>query len=302
MRISARALTLLAATALGSAAPALVAAPAQSAAEQRLPHISIVSVGHGRPVVLIPGLSSPREVWGPLVPALAGNHRLILVQVNGFGGSEPGANLQPGVLDGIVADLHSYLAAEHAGPAPVIGHSMGGLAALKLALAYPQDVDRLMIVDALPFFGALMDEKASVDEVRPVAQMMQRKVAATYGQPDDRAAAEANVKGLSLKAENVARMVAWSLTADPRVTGELLFEDMTTDVRPQLANLKVPTTLLYPYATAADETKTLAFYKRQYPLAQAIKFRGVPDSAHMVMLDQPARFARAVEDFLSQGK
>ena len=132
---------------------------------------------------------------------------------------------------------------------------MGGLAAMKLALADPQDVERLMIVDALPFFGALIDEKASVDEVRPVAQMMQRKVASTYGQPTDRTAAEANVKGLSLKPGSIAKMVAWSLAADPRVTGELLFEDMTTDLRPQLASLAVPTTLLYPFATVADEPK-----------------------------------------------
>lgn len=293
MRIFAAAAALLCAGALCYPTTSNAATP-----EQRLPHISIVSRGHGTPVVLIPGLGSPREVWGPLVPQLAKTHQLILVQVNGFGGTAPGPNLQPGVLDGIIADVHTYLAASHIGAAPVIGHSMGGLAALKLALAHPGDVERLMIVDALPFFGALMDETASVEDVRPVARMMQRKVAAAYGQPADRAAAEANVKGLSLKPETVATMIGWSLAADPRVIGELLFEDMTTDVRPQLAGLTMPTTLLYPFATAADEAKTIAFYKRQYALAPAITYSGVPRSAHMVMLDQPGAFAAAVGRFL----
>ncbi|MES2002390.1 MAG: alpha/beta hydrolase [Pseudomonadota bacterium] len=290
----------LAATALCVPAPLYAAPPAltSSRAEQRLAHVSIITVGTGDPIVLIPGLGTPRAVWGPLVPRLAKNHQLILVQVNGFGGSDPGANLAPGVLDGIVADLHDYLGEHQIGAVPVIGHSMGGLAALQLALAHPQDVKRLMIVDALPFFGALIDEQATVEAIRPMAQMMQRKVASTYGQSADREAAEANVKGLTLKPGNVAKMVGWSIAADPRVMGELMFEDLTTDVRPKLAGLKVPTTLLYPYETATDEVKTLAFYKRQYALAPTIVFTGIAQSAHMVMLDQPARFAAAVERFV----
>jgi pimeloyl-ACP methyl ester carboxylesterase len=231
---------------------------------------------------------------------LAKEHLVILVQVNGFGGTAPGANLEPGVLDGIVTDLHGWLTARQIGSAHVIGHSMGGLAALKLALAHPEDVRQLMIVDALPFFGALMDEKASVDEVRPVAQMMQRKVAARFGAPPDRAAAEANVRGLTLKPANVAQMADWSLAADPRVTGELLYEDMTTDVRPQLAGLKAPTTLLYPFETPAAEARTLAFYKRQYAAVPVIRYEGVAGAAHMVMLDQPEKFAKAVDRFLKQ--
>jgi pimeloyl-ACP methyl ester carboxylesterase len=233
-----------------------------------------------------------------LVPQLAKSHRLLLVQVNGFGGSAPGANLSEGVLDGIVGDLGGYLAKEKLGSVPVVGHSMGGLAALKLALAQPELVTRLMIVDALPFFGALMDEQATADAVRPIAQMMQRKVASAYGKPADRDAAAANVKGLTLKPVNVPQMVDWSIEADPRVTGELLFEDMVTDLRPQLAQLKVRTTLLYPVESQAQQEKTLSFYKRQYAAAPLVTFEAVPDSAHMVMLDQPEKFAAAVNRFL----
>ena len=76
--------------------------------------------------------------------------------------------------------------------------------------------------------------------------MMQRKVASTYGQPTDRPPPRPMSKALSLKPGSIAKMVAWSLAADPRVTGELLFEDMTTDLRPQLASLAVPTRCSIP--------------------------------------------------------
>src|SRR3954468_15738720 len=86
------------------AAPA-AAATAPTSAATVMDHISIEVTGSGSPVFLIPGLSSPRATWDGVVPELAKTHRVYLVQVNGFAGEAPGANLQPGILDGVVADL-----------------------------------------------------------------------------------------------------------------------------------------------------------------------------------------------------
>src|SRR4051794_39221501 len=103
MRILAMMLAACAAASLNWSEPAQAAPLGQ--AEQRLGHISIETIGKGDPVVLIPGLSSPRAVWDGVAPELAKSHQLLLVQVNGFAGDDPGANLQAGVLDGIVGDL-----------------------------------------------------------------------------------------------------------------------------------------------------------------------------------------------------
>src|SRR5690349_8754664 len=110
MRALALILAAAAASTLNWTSPARCAPrPAASAGEERLPHISVRSIGTGSPVVLIPGLSTPRAVWNGIAPEVARNHRVLLVQVNGFSGDDPGANLQPGVLDGITADLSAYL-------------------------------------------------------------------------------------------------------------------------------------------------------------------------------------------------
>src|SRR5438874_629422 len=121
-------------------------------AEERLAHISVTDTGKGPAVMLVPGLSTPRAVWDGVAPELARNHRVIVVQVNGFGGDDPGANLKGGVLDGIVDDLHGYIVSHRLQHVSLIGHSMGGLAALKFARAHPNEVERVMVVDALPFF------------------------------------------------------------------------------------------------------------------------------------------------------
>src|SRR6478736_3815268 len=97
---------------IGHCAPAAAAGSAPATGEVRMDHISVTETGKGSPVILIPGLSSPRAVWDGVVPALARTHRVYVVQVNGFGGDDPGANLSPGILDGIVADLHALIGRE----------------------------------------------------------------------------------------------------------------------------------------------------------------------------------------------
>lgn len=299
MRVLALFLAAAAAGTLNWSTPAHSAPEATAPAEVRLQHISIQSIGKGSPVVLIPGLSTSRAVWDGIAPGLAKNHRVILVQVNGFAGDDPGANLQQGVLDGIGSDLSDYLAREDIGPVPVIGHSMGGLAALKFAHAHPDQVQRVLVVDSLPFFAVLMDPGATVEAVRPMAAMMRTKVASAYGKPTDPATIETNVKALALKPESIAKMKLWAAAADPRVSAQALYEDLTTDVRPDLTAIKTPVTVIVPWSDKGfGEERTLAFYRKQYATLPGVSFVGIGDAGHFVMLDQPESFAAAVADFL----
>ncbi|MCY1172957.1 2-succinyl-6-hydroxy-2,4-cyclohexadiene-1-carboxylate synthase [compost metagenome] len=305
--MSARKTALIAALALLLPATPTQAAPtgAQVAttAEQRLPHLSIVTMGKGSPVILIPGLASPRAVWEDVAPELAKTHRVILVQVNGFGGDDPGANLQPGVLDGIVADLDGYIAREKLRGALVIGHSMGGLVGLMLAKAHPGDLARLMIVDSLPYFAVLMAPPGidpTPDMVAPQAAKMRDAIAASYGTVPSDAAVAAQTRGLAIKPNSIARMTAWTKAADPRVTAQAMYEDLTTDLRPVLGSITTPMTLLYPW-NAERPTKAMAdpFYRKQYAAAPHISYVDIGDSGHMVMLDQPEAFKAAVIAFVA---
>lgn len=273
-----------------------------AAAEQRLAHISVIKQGAGPAVVFIPGLGSPRASWDSVTRGIAKDHTVYLVQVNGFGGDAPGANLNPGVLDGMVADLITYLRSQNAGAVRLVGHSMGGLASLMFARAYPAQVERLMIVDALPYFPVLLARGGPVPapaEVEPIAKMMRDKVASRYGKPVDAATIAADVDGLAVKPASKVKMAEWAAQADPRVTAQLLYEDMSTDLRPALASLRVPITVVVPWSeTSFGEERTLAFYHRQYAAAPEVRFAPIGDSGHFVMLDQPGRFRAELNAFL----
>jgi pimeloyl-ACP methyl ester carboxylesterase len=297
MRVFALLLAACAASTLSWSAPAR-AEPATIAtsAEQRLPHISIVAIGSGSPVVLIPGLSSRRAVWDGIAPKLAADHSVYLVQVNGFAGDDPGANLQPGVLDGIVADLHAYLGARKAGPARVIGHSMGGLVALMLAKAHPGDASAVMAVDALPFIGEIFVPGATVAQLEPQAKAMRDQMVAGFGKPNPANAATAKSMALTPAAQE--KVAAWMAKADSRVSGQAMYEDLTTDLRPDMASIATPITLVFPYSDAMPKERAEPFYRAQYARAPQVTLVPVADSGHFVMLDQPQAFAAAVEQFV----
>ena len=284
--------------AIAKAAPAI----ARSNPEVRMDHISIVTMGKGSPVVLVPGLASPRAVWDEVAADLAKTHRVYLVQVNGFGGDAPGGNLKPGLLDGIVADLSAALARDHAGPVRYVGHSMDGLVGLMFAKAHPKQVERLMIVDALPDFAVLLARGGAMPttaQIEGAASMMRTATAARYGKPMSAEEIAAGVDSMALTEAARVRMRSWGAAADARVAGQAVYEDMTTDLRPALPLIATPMTVVVPWtASSFGKDRTMAFYATQYKGAPKVDFVPIAEAGHFVMLDQPAAFSAALDAFL----
>ncbi len=284
---------------VGYAAPAHAAptsATHAATAEVRMGHISVVTIGKGSPVILIPGLSSPRAVWDGVAANLAAKHRVYLVQVNGFAGDDPGANLASGILNGVVADLDAYIARNKLGGAAVVGHSLGGLVALMLAKAHPADVGKLMIVDSLPWYGMLFGPTATVAMVEPQAAQMRDGIAASYGKPNP--GVQGIAAKMALKPDSQAKLVAWMQTSDARVSGEAMYEDLTTDLRGDMAGIATPITLLFPTSAALPKAVAEPIYRGAYRDAPHVTFVEIEDSAHFIMLDQPKAFAKALTAFV----
>ena len=135
--------------------------------------------------------------------------------------------------------------------------------------------------------------------VRPIAAQMRDHVASRFGQPIDPAAAATDVDALALKPASRVKMRAWAAAADPRVTAQALYEDLTTDLRPALATIATPITIVYPWTdTAFGKDRTTAFYRAQYATAPRVDYVDIGDAGHFVMLDQPERFAEAIDTFV----
>jgi pimeloyl-ACP methyl ester carboxylesterase len=107
--------------------------------------------GDGPPLVCVHGLSGSALNWLAVGPALAERHRVLALDLRGFGRTPlgPGSRLSDNRLL-----LDRFLRAVAGGPAILVGNSMGGLLSVLQASASPETVSRLVLVDpALPWRG-----------------------------------------------------------------------------------------------------------------------------------------------------
>lgn len=271
---------------------------------------SVAVRGEGPHVILIPGLSSTRDTFEATAAQLAQSHRVHLVQLKGFG--EPaGANAHGPVLQPFVDELEAYIRAGKLEQPAVIGHSMGGLAALMLAAQAPAVPGKLMIVDAFPFIGPVFGAD-SVDALRPRAEQMRvmllgnapnvtpqfgtRPQCTSSGPPPT--VSPGSMTNSALGACMVKHGV---LASDLRVVAQAMYDDMVTDMRPKLGTIDAPVTVLYPQDDRAlPQANADSLYANAYSGTGKLTLVRVPGSLHFIMQDQPERFAREVDAFLKR--
>jgi len=105
------------------------------------------------PLLLIHGSGASGGFWGPVVPALAGRHHVIRVDLPGCGQSPPAPSYDVPAQAGQVAALLDDHGLRHV---PVVGHSSGGYVATALAERRPDLVGSLSLISSGPSPDALL--------------------------------------------------------------------------------------------------------------------------------------------------
>ena len=261
----------------GSTPAALFAAPRFEPTR-----FSVQVHGNGPDVILIPGLTSGRDVWSDTVAAVSG-YRYHLVQVSGFAGEPARANARGAVVEPLAEEIARYIAARGLSRPAIVGHSMGGTVAMIVGARHPELAGRIMVVDMLPQPAGLFGGSAS----SPLADSLRNWM----GTPGGRRLVGSLLNVFSPPELSNAR-------SDPEVVAQAMQELSVMDLGPQLPRIRAPLTVVYaspdPQARAAIDRSFAAAYAR----ARGARLVRIDRSGHMVMLDQPVRFQAAVREFL----
>ncbi|MEO8004648.1 MAG: alpha/beta hydrolase [Betaproteobacteria bacterium] len=108
--------------------------------------------GQGDAVLLLHGFAQTGHMWLPLIPELAKTHTVIVPDLRGFGGSaKPASGYDKKTM---AQDAHALVASLGYKKAAVVGHDIGLMVAYAYAAQYPDEVDRIVLMDAfLPGVG-----------------------------------------------------------------------------------------------------------------------------------------------------
>jgi pimeloyl-ACP methyl ester carboxylesterase len=109
--------------------------------------LNVIEAGQGPPLILLHGLFGSARNWGAVQKALATDYRVVALDLRNHGASPHAPEMDYAAQ---AADVAETLAALGIKRAVVLGHSMGGKAAMILALTRPKLVTRLVIADIAP--------------------------------------------------------------------------------------------------------------------------------------------------------
>ncbi len=261
--------------------------------------------GQGPDVILIPGLSSSPEIWRETVDHLDG-WRVHRIHVQGFAGAPAEGAAQAGetptpIAAPVAEEIARYIREQGLEKPAVVGHSMGGTIGLMLAARHPDLVGRLMVVDMIPFMGAMFAPPgATAESVAPVADQIW---AAQANAPRDAyiAQATASITGMINTESRREAALEDMRRSDQKVSAAAFRELVATDLRPELANITAPTEVLYVRFNDARMTPEMtdAIYQAAYAGLPAVRLKRIDDSAHFIMFDQPQAFQADLDAFLS---
>jgi pimeloyl-ACP methyl ester carboxylesterase len=259
--------------------------------------VLVAELGAGPPVVLIHGLGGTFRYWLESARRLARHYRVLVVDVPGFGGSDPAA-----VPFSMVAAGERVLAASEALGArrPVlVGHSLGGPIAALVAARSPERVGGVVLVSTT----GLSPERAWR---RHVLLPIVRRALGNPRPWENLLASHAWAREIVF-----TKMFAHPRELDPFTTrmlvggaalarqiGDSLEASLRSDLRPTLRELAAPLGIVWG---EHDETVSLEDAELAQRLRPETRARFVPGAGHMPMVERPDAFAAALVEVLPDG-
>lgn len=263
---------------------ALLSGRAQGAPAFLSRRISVTARGTGPDVIMIPGLGSAPSVWEGVVKAVPG-YRYHLVQVKGFAGTAPEANGSGAILVPLAAEIARYINLSGLKRPAIAGHSMGGMLALMLGARFPRAVGKLLVVDMLPAGAGMVGGTAS--GMGAFATQLSGYFTGTKG-------------GRQMLRQLMGMFGPNAADNDPDTLAAALQDIANTDLTAELPKIGAPLTVLYATpADAAQRKLVVDRYRTAYAGAKGAQLKGIGPSGHMIMFDQPQRFATEMRAFLA---
>lgn len=264
------------------------------------PAFQVKVTGHGRPMILIPGLSSSGETWDTTVAHYKDRFECHVLTVAGFAGVP---RVPAPMLDKVRDSLAGYIRAHHLDHPVIVGHSLGGFVALDLAARYPDLPGRLVIVDSYPFFAGIADPAMTAAKARADAEQT-RKYMGTMTQDMYERYVKSGLSTRSMvdKESDFDRITAWGLASDRTAVADAMAELYGADLRPELSAIKVPTLVLgawIAYKEYTDHVRTEANLHAQYANLKGVEIEVNDTAHHFIMWDDPEWMFRNLDRFLA---
>ncbi|MFD7769198.1 alpha/beta fold hydrolase [Streptomyces sp. NPDC059787] len=262
--------------------------------------ISYRDRGEGEPVVFLHGTPSHSYEWRNVVPRIeAAGHRAITYDLPGYGRSERPVDRDTSVAaqTDLLGGLLDALGIEQA---TIVAHDIGGAIGQRFAIAHPERVRRLMIIDTVSYdswpsetWRKIIDERLE-DHVRLPQEafdaLLTRQLEMTV------ADGAATMTGDVLEAYLAPHRSALGRVSFFEHQVRHYDSRYTQEITDQLASLTMPVRILWG---ERDQWQPLTYAQQLAEDIPGARLTVIPGAGHFVMEDAPERITEEILDFLT---
>ena len=176
--------------------------------------------------------------------------------------------------------------------------------AFQLALADDISLGGSIAVDGLPFIGPVFtrDNKTQVSDLAYQAESI--KTMYQNAQPAQIKMMTQQGVGIQTKLKDKYQsLLDMAGNSDPTTAGSAIYTVMTTDLRPQLDNLRAPVLLIGAaggYSEASQQESVKALYQAQLELAPDAELLMNNNGRHFLMWDEPSWLTKTIKQFVKE--
>lgn len=243
--------------------------------------------GEGPPLAVLHGLFGSAQNFASVQRLLARRFRCVALDLRNHGASPHGAESSYGALAGDVLDT---LAPRGALPAAVLGHSMGGKVAMRLALDRPDTVRRLIVTDISPVpYPPAFRELAAALQALPLAPGLTRTAADAHLAA---AIPDAGLRAFLLQNLRLGAQPGWRIGLAEIAAALPTIEGWEA---PEGAIYRGPTVFIAGARSDYIRPEHRPTIRALFPAA---RFVTVKDAGHWVHADNPTGFVGVIEAFM----
>ncbi|MDO6427336.1 alpha/beta hydrolase [Thalassotalea sp. 1_MG-2023] len=246
--------------------------------------------GTGQPILLLPGFVSDETVWQEVASELEKHYQVHQLAIAGFGKNKA-CSKADSIYQQAFQQIKDYIHDNKLQKPIMVGHSMGGLMSIQLALVKGLNLAGAISVDGLPFIGPVFtrSNETTVEDLSYQANsakgMYQRATPAQIKRMTK--------QGITIQTklkEKYQHLLDMAGKSDPITAGSTIYAVMTTDLRSQLDKLHTPVLLIGAaggFTDRAQQTLLKELYADQLSLASQASLVMNNNGRHFLMWDEP---------------
>lgn len=240
-------------------------------------------------IIFIPGLGCSGEVWDQTVEKFEKSYTCYTLTMAGFAGTQP----QPEAnLANWETQIVTYIRKNNIQKPILTGHSLGGGLALAIAADYPQLIEKIVIIDALPCLAALQNPAFKPKENNDCTPMINQFTAISDGQFEQMQ--KSNIAALVADTSAQQQVVKWTTQSDRKTFAGIFCDFLNTDLREKLKSIQCPALILLESPFTAlkppieEQYKNLKGAQLQYSLK----------ALHFIMFDDKEWYQNQLTSFI----